>query len=203
MEDHGVQDGYFAWRDIMAYKAHRIGKRARRQNLSLSEYAPSSVNMNVHTDMDDSQCSETESTLSVGSSSSDSRSTNTSFGLSAGCEYDDDEIYFPSYNDEDSRHKIVDPEVPTVPRLESPELIERAEDDTAIRVEPSRHVDYLSHDWRVDDILPSWRHVVSNRKSYNNSTRLANAAWRTWEKKRSNLKTVSADSLNWYAILRN
>ena len=201
-----MQDDYFAWRDIMAYKAQRIGKRARRQNLVLSEYPRSPANMNVQSDMDDSQCSETESILSAASSASGSRtsrSTNTSFSLSTGCECDtdDDDIYFPSYNDEDSHDRSVDPVAPSVPFPESPEPLERAEDDIAIRVGPSRHIDYLSHDWREEDILPSWRQVVSNRKTYNNSARLENAAWRTWEKTRSNLKTVPADRLNWYVNL--
>jgi hypothetical protein len=35
-----------------------------------------------------------------------------------------------------------------------------AADDTSLEDEPSRHVDYLSHEWREDDIWPSWRYVV-------------------------------------------
>jgi len=188
----------------MAYKAYRIGKGASRQNLSLSEYQPSSANMDIPSDIEDSQCSETESILSVGSSASGSRSTNTSSSLSTGCSYDTDhvEIYFPSYNS-DYHDRTLDPKVPPIPPPGSPETVERAEDDIAVRVEPSRHVDYLSHEWREEDILPSWRHVVSNRKSYTNSRRLENAAWRAWEKTRSNLKTVSAESLNWYVSLCN
>jgi Fungal protein of unknown function (DUF1752) len=72
-----------------------------------------------------------------------------------------------------------------------------AEDDTAVRHEPSRHVDYLSHDWKEEDIWSSWRHIVSKRKVYGNSARLENASWRTWAKAKYRLKTVSPETLNW------
>ncbi|KAF2397400.1 hypothetical protein EJ06DRAFT_481689 [Trichodelitschia bisporula] len=72
-----------------------------------------------------------------------------------------------------------------------------AEDDTAIKVEPTRHVDYLSHEWREEDIWSSWRHVVSKRKLYGERSRLENAAWRTWTKQKNKLKTVSPHTLNW------
>ena len=72
-----------------------------------------------------------------------------------------------------------------------------AEDDTAVRHEPSRQVDYLSHDWKEEDIWSSWRHIVSKRKVYGNSARLENASWRTWAKAKYRLKTVSPETLNW------
>lgn len=72
-----------------------------------------------------------------------------------------------------------------------------AGDDTAIRCEPSRHVDYLSHDWKEEDIWSSWRHIVARRKVYKNSPRLENASWRSWAKSKNRLKTVSPEKLNW------
>ncbi|KAI9769713.1 MAG: hypothetical protein M1840_003950 [Geoglossum simile] len=75
-----------------------------------------------------------------------------------------------------------------------------AEDDTAVRHEPSRHVDYLSHDWKEEDIWSSWRHIVSKRKVYGNSARLENASWRTWAKAKYRLKTVSPETLNWALV---
>ncbi|CRK46211.1 hypothetical protein BN1723_006942 [Verticillium longisporum] len=42
----------------------------------------------------------------------------------------------------------------------SPEFVlevDRAEDDTAVRAQPTRHVDYLSHNWREEDIWSSWK----------------------------------------------
>lgn len=75
-----------------------------------------------------------------------------------------------------------------------------AGDDTAIRIVPTRHVDYLSHNWKEEDIWSSWRHIVGKRKAYSNSSRLENASWRTWAKAKYGLQTVSPERLNWYAI---
>jgi len=58
-------------------------------------------------------------------------------------------------------------------------------------------VDYLSYDWREEDIWSSWRHIVEHRKVYGERSRLENASWRTWAKSQFKLKTVSPDSLNW------
>ncbi|ESA44010.1 protein phosphatase type 1 complex subunit Hex2/Reg1 [Neurospora crassa OR74A] len=83
-------------------------------------------------------------------------------------------------------------------RPESPELVyDRAEDDIAIKIQPSRHVDYLSHNWREEDIWSSWKHIVARRGDYANSARLENASWRTWMKSKNNLGTVSPETLNW------
>ncbi|ROT39742.1 hypothetical protein SODALDRAFT_358159 [Sodiomyces alkalinus F11] len=82
----------------------------------------------------------------------------------------------------------------------SPEFVlevDRAEDDTAVKAQPTRHVDYLSYNWAEEDIWSSWRYVVSRRSEYSNSARLENASWRTWMKSKNNLKTVSPETLNW------
>ncbi|PMD29599.1 hypothetical protein L207DRAFT_445164 [Hyaloscypha variabilis F] len=81
--------------------------------------------------------------------------------------------------------------------LEFPDPVEYAEDDTAVRTQPSRNVDYLSHNWTEEEIWSSWKHVVLKRKAYSNSTRLENASWRAWTKSKNKLKTVSPESLNW------
>ena len=90
----------------------------------------------------------------------------------------------PPSNSPPSRHDVLD----------SPPV---GGDDTAIRMEPSRHVDYLSHDWKEEDIWSSWRHIVAKRKFYVNSARLENASWRSWTKSKYRLKTVSPETLNW------
>ncbi|PKS06395.1 hypothetical protein jhhlp_007143 [Lomentospora prolificans] len=79
----------------------------------------------------------------------------------------------------------------------TPEVVDRAEDDTAIRQQPTRHVDYLSHNWTEEEIWSSWRYIVSRRKDYMNAARLENASWRTWLKAKNNLRTVSPETLNW------
>lgn len=73
----------------------------------------------------------------------------------------------------------------------------RPSDDQAIENEPTRHVDYLAHEWKLEDIWSSWRYVVARRKVYSNSVRLENASWRTWAKAKDNLRTVTPESLNW------
>ena len=72
-----------------------------------------------------------------------------------------------------------------------------ARDDTAIESMPTRHVDYLAHNWKEEDIWASWKHIVAKRKLYSNGPRLENASWRTWTKLKCQLKTVSPETLNW------
>jgi hypothetical protein len=78
-----------------------------------------------------------------------------------------------------------------------PDVPLHSEDDTALKVEPSHHVDYLSYDWREEDIWSSWRHIVEHRKVYGERSRLENASWRTWAKNQFSLKTVPPETLNW------
>jgi hypothetical protein len=85
----------------------------------------------------------------------------------------------------------------TTSRPDTPDLADKAEDDSAVKAQPSRHVDYLSHNWREEDIWESWRYIVSKRGEYSNSARLENASWRTWMKSKNRLKTVSPEALNW------
>jgi hypothetical protein len=142
-----------------------------------------------------------------------------SLSLDAHCDDrdDEDQIVFPSYDDVRYYGQVEDLEPPASPRTgdsytvsptsnststnvsrpQSPDSIEHAEDDTAVRSQPSRHVDYLSHNWKEEDIWSSWKHIVSKRKTYANSARLENASWRTWTKSKNKLKTVSPETLNW------
>ncbi|KAL5116962.1 protein phosphatase regulator [Pleosporales sp. CAS-2024a] len=86
---------------------------------------------------------------------------------------------------------------PTDTPLATPDPLPMSEDDTAVRKEPSHHVDYLSYDWREEDIWSSWRHIVEHRSIYGERSRLENASWRTWAKSHFKLTTVSPDTLNW------
>ncbi|KAH8674676.1 hypothetical protein BGZ60DRAFT_372780 [Tricladium varicosporioides] len=142
-----------------------------------------------------------------------------SLSLDANCEEEgeEDQIIFPSYDGVGYYDQVEDLEPPASPRTgdsytvsptsaststnvsrpDSPDVTEHAEDDTAVRTQPSRHVDYLSHNWKEEDIWSSWKHIVSKRGAYNNSARLENASWRTWTKSKNKLKTVSPETLNW------
>jgi hypothetical protein len=102
---------------------------------------------------------------------------------------DDDAVIDDDEADRES-HKLQSPVV-----LKSPEMLPH--DDTDIQYQPSRHVDYLSHQWDVSDISKSWRYVIQKRKDVANSARLENASWRTWAQRRSNLKTISPEVVNW------
>jgi hypothetical protein len=126
-------------------------------------------------------------------------------------EDDEDQIVFPSYDDLGYYCQIEDLEPPASPptgnssdtastiisRPDSPEIVEHCEDDSAVHIAPSRHVDYLSHHWREEDIWASWKYVISRGKTYSNSARLENALWRALEKARSNKRTASPVSYNW------
>ena len=130
------------------------------------------------------------------------RISSSNLNLSAFGEDGDDEIYFPSYDDEECSDNVecMEPAAENAPVAKWPvslDPIERPEDDTAVRVQPSTHVDYLSHDWSEEDVSASWKHIVSKRESYNNSARLENASWRSWAKKRSNLRTVPPETVKW------
>ena len=79
----------------------------------------------------------------------------------------------------------------------SPDVMPKGFDDIAVQHAPTYHVDYLSHNWREEDIWASWKYVTSNRSEYANAERLENASWRTWMKSKNRLKTISPEKLNW------
>jgi len=57
----------------------------------------------------------------------------------------------------------------------SPELgkfYERAEVGTAINAQLWRNVDYLSHDWKEEEILSAWKYITTRRGEDPNSARL-------------------------------
>lgn len=135
----------------------------------------------------------------------------------------EDDLYFPSYNDNDFDRalKLANPPpgspvhddmydasasstTESVAGTESSVdslTLQPVADDTAVRQEPSRQVDYLSHEWREEDIWSSWRHIVSRRSVYGERSRLENASWRSWAKSKYHLKTVSPKTLNWLVNL--
>lgn len=140
-----------------------------------------------------------------------------SLSLYEQCQTEED-IVFPSYGDGGYCNEVEDSEPPSSPISPSPIVMTHsasdtslskpgcsdssyaqptAGDDSAIESEPTRHVDYLSHNWKEEDIWSSWRHIVSKRNVYSNGARLENASWRTWAKSKYRLKTVSPEKLNW------
>ncbi|KUJ19004.1 uncharacterized protein LY89DRAFT_509659 [Mollisia scopiformis] len=203
------------WREIMASKASKWNKRSRRlSHLTISTHSPpprsrSPVDDMDEVEMDDSSWSETESSVSTGFSRSvRSRATTLSVysGISCSSEEDldldgRDGNFFTSLDDDDdvsTTSEVPEPLYDPPPSaLNSAQYKKWVEDDLGLRSFPTKHVDYLSHDWREVDIWASWRHLMSKKTSYNNEKRLENACWRVWGKKRYDLKTVSPESLNW------
>lgn len=198
--------------DYRSFRAPKAGNS--RPTLTRRSFSESAVDNEQKDDFPDnaSQWSETESTTSTGRSSiAESHSTRTSISFGDVDYYfgDEDQIEFPSYDDAAHRSRVSDlcAGVAALPSLSPPrdrspspalsDAVERAGDDGAIATEPSRHVDYLSHDWSEEDLWLSWKHLRSNRKLYSKRQRLENAAWRLWEKTRRNLGTVAPESINW------
>ena len=139
-----------------------------------------------------------------------------SLSLDEHCQTEVEDIAFPLYDDRGYYEEVEDSDTVSGPGgldavkksasdsalakptdLQISDARPTAGDDTAIENAPTRHVDYLSHNWKEEDIWASWRHIVAKRKAYSNSPRLENASWRTWAKTKHQLKTVSPETLNW------
>lgn len=131
---------------------------------------------------------------------------------------ENDGLYFPTYSDRSLATPRPDCNPPVSPAPTDDDLTSatastpdsdslpaspplKPADDTAVHEEPSRQVDYLSHDWQEEDIWQSWRHIVANRKVFGERSRLENASWRTWTKAKYQLPTVSPERLNWYVAM--
>ena len=71
-------------------------------------------------------------------------------------------------------------------------------DDSSFDTQPEGQVDYLSHNWKEEDVWRSWRSMTRQKNAIANGMRLENASWRTWWKQRNKLKTISPETLNWY-----
>ncbi|KAF7592386.1 hypothetical protein BBP40_000304 [Aspergillus hancockii] len=127
-------------------------------------------------------------------------STLSSLSLCASDGPDDDEIMLPSYDAGpcDSKLSEAPSDISTESSIDTHRAnLPRPVDDSSIEEEPSRHVDYLSHEWKEEDIWASWRYVVTRREIYEHGVRLENASWRTWTKLKLNLGTVYPETLNW------
>ncbi|OCK97048.1 uncharacterized protein K441DRAFT_28256 [Cenococcum geophilum 1.58] len=184
---------------------------SRRSNYTHSEHRSSSLSSSAP-----SSPRASSTNLSQASSFQSTPASSISPETKLDADDEDDEIAFPGYSDSRSfdRDREFDPpsspsSYNTVitpspidddaisPTTSSPDPLPVSEDDTAIRHEPSQHVDYLSHEWEEEDIWSSWRHIVSKRRIYGERSRLENASWRTWAKSKYKLKTVTPETLNW------
>ena len=203
------QELYFSCVDIVAYKGpeHNNVSPQIPQHCSESTgnsfYSTNSNGGLLESDVDNSQYDETESNLSTGLGS-----TNTSVCLSATCDDDESEDRGSSHADGIPIHQNGNEQSKSTSSFsvdslatKHPEFVERAEDDTSAHPHPPGHVDYLSYDWREEEIWASRKYVMSMRSRYGNLGRLDNALWRSWEKTRSRLKPIAPENINWYYVL--
>jgi hypothetical protein len=196
------QDEYFEWEDIMAY--HTIREEVD-ENVLLQSESLASCTWKIESvggaDVPDMQQVQSErpamaslhsmrtsltlDTSSLGINSTESTPTKNS------------PIIFPSYaefGDAGNAFLIEN----FAASEEALELSHETMDDISLCPVPSRHVDYLSHDWCEEDIWATWKRLQAKRQAPNMAERLENATWRAWAKVRLNLKTVSPESFNWY-----
>lgn len=89
----------------------------------------------------------------------------------------------------------------------SPPILHRFDDDMAVKDRPTEQVDYLSYEWRMEEVSASWRHIVTNRGVYGRNrgtygqvSRLENAAWRAWWKQKNRLDSLPPENLNWFVL---
>lgn len=66
-----------------------------------------------------------------------------------------------------------------------------------VQYHPKINVDYLSHDWKQENVFASWKAMTKQKKKINNGIRLENASWRVWAKQIYHLKTINPNELNW------
>lgn len=79
--------------------------------------------------------------------------------------------------------------------------VSTSDDSDITNTHSTGQVDYLSHEWREEDVWHSWRRMTRQKNEIANGTRLENASWRTWWKQRNGLQTVNPETLNWSVSL--
>jgi hypothetical protein len=184
----------------MAYQNVREDKD---ENLLLQSESLASCSRTTYSvggrDMPDTQRTEVETTKVAASTSLYSIRTSLALDTSVSSETKSSPINFPSYA-EFSNHESSFLIENFAAEAENFEQMPETMDDIAICPDPLRHVDYLSHDWREEDIWATWKRLASTRRAHTITERLENASWRAWSKVRLNLKTVDPESFNWYFL---
>jgi hypothetical protein len=78
--------------------------------------------------------------------------------------------------------------------------VSTSDDSDITNTHSTGQVDYLSHEWREEDVWHSWRRMTRQKNEIANGIRLENASWRTWWKQRNGLQTVNPETLNWSVL---
>lgn len=175
------QDEYFEWEDILVYHQTEVNEKKMATNFSVEEVSSCGTRTpspGYRTD-ESGEKYHWDGFSSISSANSKVERTETI-------------IDFPSYND-----MIKSPTNPSFSEDASPSTIRISNDDLDIYLQPSRHVDYFSQPWTVEDVSLSWRHLTTKERSVKNFERLENASWRAWTKTLYDLEIVAPQSINW------
>jgi hypothetical protein len=197
------EDEYFEWEDIMA---DQTGREDREENILLQSHTLASCTWKIGS-VKVRQTPDVHSKRTIMAPSKTPHSLRatlkldtSSLGINSAepIPTKNSPIVFPSYIEfsEDGTSFLIENFGAEVTHFE---FAHETMDDISLSPNPSRHVDYLSHDWSEEDIWATWKRLQSKRQAPNVAERLENATWRAWAKVRLKLKTVSPESFNWYA----
>ena len=71
-------------------------------------------------------------------------------------------------------------------------------DDSMITQEATQNVDYLSLEWKDEDIWDTRKYIRRRRADLENYRRLENALWRAWAKQGRGLPYFPSRLIQWY-----
>ncbi len=197
------EDEYFEWEDIMADQTAR-GDRDENTILQSKTLAPCTWKIESIETCQVTGVQSERARLAPSKTSHSLRATFTldtsSLGINSAesTPTKNSPIVFPSYSElnENGTSFLIEN---FAAKVAHSEFAHETMDDISLSSNPSRHVDYLSHNWSEEDIWATWKRLQFKRQAPNVAERLVNATWRAWAKVRLNLKTVSPESFNWYA----
>lgn len=197
MVDYIPQDEYFEWEDILEFRQSEHFAQLKELSCDISTTHYDTIFTPTLSVLEKSEevsiCWDSGSQPSAAVTSSISTTASVSPITIPEVVNSRNLINFPSYDEE--------PEKSAGPELPVPQKKQTARDDSEIYLRPSRCVDYFSHEWSVEDIANSWRHVRACEKSNKNSARLENASWRSWAKMCFGLTTISPETINWWVLI--
>lgn len=70
-------------------------------------------------------------------------------------------------------------------------------DDLMVEHEATLNADYLSYEWRLEDLWATKRYIRRRKAQLKQYWRLENAIWRTWVKQEWKLQCSSARLIEW------
>ena len=75
-----------------------------------------------------------------------------------------------------------------------------AVDDLMVEDEATENVDYLSFEWKEEDIWATKNYIRQRRVVLENYQRLENALWRAWAQQKQTLQHSPPSLIQWYGI---